>query len=189
MLQSEHSSYYEIVVTTPKPLDLTWILELIFYLDYCTMLLMVCCLSNCFSFYMHINLSTVVCYMHGVFDKIPQKDCIMWHKWGKLWFYLMSCWHNNCFFFFFTDNNFVLAYCSCYDNMVLRNQLSLTLSLSPSYCLHSFEQLTCYSFWKFLSTILSPKIGLKLRFCISCLELPLSLRGLHFYFYTFLLNV
>ena len=93
------------------------------------------------------------------------------------------------FFFFFTDNNFVLAYCSCYDNMVLRNQLSLTLSLSPSYCLHSFEQLTCYSFWKFLSTILSPKIGLKLRFCISYLELPLSLRGLHFYFYTFLLNV
>ena len=38
------------------------------------MLLMVCGLSNCFSFYMRINLSTFVCYMHGVFDKMPQKD-------------------------------------------------------------------------------------------------------------------
>ena len=70
-LQRKHSSYYEIVVTTPKPLDLTWVLELVFYLDYCTMLLMVYGLSNCFSIYMRINLSTVVCYMHGVFDKMP----------------------------------------------------------------------------------------------------------------------
>ena len=139
-LQREHSSYYEIVVTAPKPLDLTWVLELVFYLDYCTMLLMVCGLSNCFSFYMHINLSTVVCYMHGVFDKMPQKDCIMWQKWGKFWFSLVICWHNYCSFFNWFElhynNNFVLAYFSCYDNMVFRNQLSLTFSLSPSHCLH-----------------------------------------------------
>ena len=70
-LQRKHSSYYEIVVIAPKPLDLTWVLEIVFYLDYCTILLMVCGLSNFFSFYVRINLSIVVCYMHGMFDKMP----------------------------------------------------------------------------------------------------------------------
>ena len=35
--------------------------------------------------------------------------------------------------------------------------------------------LPCSSCWKFLSPMLSPKIGLKLRICISCFELQLSL--------------